>query len=264
MTLTSIFHILIEFLTKDDLPMVWNNHTMEKFFRVRIADLAVDGVCKPHIELNIYFNAQIPPVLYAKLNSIVRTAITKYNKIDAMGGVSLENFQLSWKKGSKKFRKILHGNEKHFVPHSIVKFATNTDTVIDVDCSKKLNKMWATRHFSNAMQTFLYKLYNNLLPTNTVLSHFVRGHSRNCTFCDVRRNPEIIDETILHLFYDCEPISALITNFFRLFTNDEYWNISRYEFFCCFRTVDDPNKNFILTSYNYEQNVAFFYMGKQT
>jgi hypothetical protein len=89
--------------------------------------------------------------------------------------------------------------------------------------------------FSMAMRTFIFKMHNNTLAINTIVSHFVRNVSRNCTFCDINMNPEEDDETILHLFYNCHVIEELRDNFYRKLTGDNNFMVSRHEFFCEFR-----------------------------
>jgi hypothetical protein len=95
------------------------------------------------------------------------------------------------------------------------------------------------------MRTVLFKMYNNILPYNTLLSHFVRGKSRNCTICDVTGDQDINDETVLHLFYNCNHVHALITQFYNTITDGEVTVVSRHELFCCFSRFSDE-KNFLL------------------
>jgi hypothetical protein len=84
---------------------------------------------------------------------------------------------------------------------------------------------------SNACRTFCFKFYNNILPYNHVLSHFVRGQGRNCTFCDLSGNQDEEDETPLHLFYNCVISENLRNTFFIEFLGT---TISRQEFFTIF------------------------------
>jgi hypothetical protein len=95
-----------------------------------------------------------------------------------------------------------------------MKFAQNTDTVIDLDSSKKLNKFWLTHFFSNEIRTFHFKLINNILGLNYIICHFVASVDRNCTLCDVAENPDPEDETPLHLFYMCNLTENLLGDFF--------------------------------------------------
>jgi hypothetical protein len=74
-------------------------------------------------------------------------------------------------------------------------------------------------------------MHNNTLPVNTVLSHFVQG--RNCTFCEISRNPDPEDETPYHLFYDCQTTERLRNNFYIWLLDDNNFTVRRHEFFCC-------------------------------
>jgi exonuclease III len=159
-------------------------------------------------------------------------------------GTNLTKFFSHWKRGSKKIRKILV-NSASSVPHNIVKFSENMNIVIGIDDSKKLNDFWTVRAASNAMRTFIFKLHNNTLPFNTMLSHFVRGHPRNCTFCDILENPEEEDETPFHLFYSCTYTERIRENFFRWITNDDQFFISRQEFFGIFNSFNN-DENFCM------------------
>jgi hypothetical protein len=83
------------------------------------------------------------------------------------------------------------------------------------------------------------------MPYNTLLSHFVRGKSRNCTICDVTGDQDINDEMVLHLFYNCNHVQGLINHFFTTITDGEVTAVSRHEMFCCFSRFSDE-KNFLL------------------
>jgi hypothetical protein len=94
----------------------------------------------------------------------------------------------------------------------MIKFADNTETVIGSEFSKYLNSFWNRGYFSNNFRVFIFKLHNNTLPYNMILSHFVGEVGRNCTFCDIISNPDEEDENVLHLFYSCA-ISERIREF---------------------------------------------------
>jgi hypothetical protein len=98
---------------------------------------------------------------------------------------------------------ILNGSGTDFIPHNMIKFVDNTETVIGSESAKYLNSFWNRGYFSNNFRVFIFKLHNNTLPYNTILSHFVREVGRNCTFCNITANPDEEDENVLHLFYSC-------------------------------------------------------------
>jgi hypothetical protein len=131
------------------------------------------------------------------------------------------------------------------IPHNIVKFSDNAEIVVGIEDSKFLNNIWIARFISNAMRTLLFKFHNNTLPFNTVLSHFVRGQTRNCTFCDLMLVPEEEDETVLHLFYACICSERIRNTFFYWLTNDENITISRQGFFGKFAGINEDDDHFV-------------------
>jgi hypothetical protein len=115
-----------------------------------------------------------------------------------------------------------------------MKFAENTEKVIGLELSKFLNKSWNLSFLSNDLKTFIFKLHNNTLPYNTMLSHFVPGISRNCTFCDIILNQEEEDETPFHLFYDCQPVDQLRDEFYKYISDNQTFTVTRSELFTNF------------------------------
>ena len=109
-----------------------------------------------------------------------------------------------------------------------------------------MNSAWGHNFFDNSMKTFLFKFHNNLLGTNTRVAHFVRNHSRTCTFCDLLRVDEENSESILHLFFTCNCVETLLTQLsnWLLFQNPTRY-FSRAEFFSGF-TMECNHKNFVL------------------
>ena len=140
-------------------------------------------------------------------------------------------------KGCKRYRKKIQGQEESFIPHNIVKFSNNTETIVNYDQSKKLNGIWNRAVFSNSTRTFLFKLHNNTAGYNTAVAHFIPGHSRNCTFCDVMLNPDVEDETPLHLFFACPTSEQFVESIFS-WVLGEPANVSRQEFFVHFNRPD--------------------------
>jgi hypothetical protein len=194
--------------------------------------------------------APVPRELYRLIIKTCEVARVKFHQPLTEKGVTLDTFLGSWKKGSKKFRKIISlvNAKERSVPHNTLKFAENVETVINLDCSLNLNKSWTVNFYSNELRTFIFKMNNNTLPVNTVLSHFVRGTSRNCTFCTIAHNPEPNDESVFHLFFDCGTAEQTRNNFFRWLLNDNNFNFSRHEFFCC-GSAPHLNNDFIAVTW---------------
>jgi hypothetical protein len=183
------------FLDIRDLDLIQNEATRNNILNTTVGDLLSNGQPISRQQLEILWGGTIPTQVYNKIQKIIAAAKVRYNKEMPEQGITLEVFFNTWKKGSKKFRKILTTSNTEFVSHNIVKFSSNMEIVQNGKCSFYANKIWSYGYFTNQCRTFLYKLYNNHLNTNTVLSHFVRGISRNCIFCDLAHNPDLEDES---------------------------------------------------------------------
>jgi hypothetical protein len=176
---------------------------------------------------------------FNSLKAMASTAKLKYQKKDASEkkSCSINDFLRRGVKGCRRYRKRILGKEEENVPHNIVKFASNTETVIGYDNSTKLNSVWNKSFLSNETRTFLFKLHNNTLGYNNAVAHFVPGHSPNCTFCDIVGNQDVEDETPLHLFFACRTSENFIDEIFAWFLGERA-NISRQEFFVTFNRTD--------------------------
>ena len=124
----------------------------------------------------------------------------------------IEDFFNSFKKGSKSCRKILTKTE--FDSHDLLKL-NNVKTfftliglaIPDRSTIKNFLGLWNFNFIPNKLRDFIFKFYHNKLGLNTRTSHF-GGDTRNCTFCTISgKNPT--DETFVHIFFECEPVSAL-------------------------------------------------------
>ena len=180
------------------------------------------------------------------LKNLASNAKLKYTKKESleMKTCNLESFLKRPVKGCKRFRKRIEGREDKNIPHNIVKFASNTETIIGYEKSKKLNSVWNKTFFSNPLRTFLFKLHNNTAGYNNVVSHFVQGHSPNCTFCDLLGNQDVEDETPLHLFYACEISERFIESIFSWILGEPA-NITRQELFVDFNRQDHTKNDFL-------------------
>jgi hypothetical protein len=197
-------------------------------------------------------NTQIP-MMRDNFNTLKNTcsmAKLKYSKKDGSKTkcTELTDFIYRKKRGCKRYRKLIIGDIESYIPHNMIKFAETTDTVIDLETSKKLNALWANTALGNSTRTFLFKLHNNTAGYNLSVSHFVRGHSPNCTFCDVLEIPEEHNETPLHLFYQCTAVENLTNEIFSWLLNSQV-EISRHELFTVFNR-DDFRKNDFLTIFS--------------
>jgi exonuclease III len=198
---------------------------------LKMSDLFEGNTFVTKINFQRHFTSQIGRQLWDKLDKIRRAAVTRYGGDPYKKSDSLENFFQTWKSCSKKIRIILGETNMCYVPHNMIKFADNTEIIIGEQLAKHKNSLWNRSYFSNDMRTFIFKMHNNTLPFNTILSHFVRGIDRNCSFCDLTFNQIEEDETILHLFYNCNVSETMRENFFKWITNDQAFSTTRREFF---------------------------------
>jgi hypothetical protein len=197
---------------------------------VKISDLIAEGEFKTKRELNAQFNLNLNEMIWTDLDKIRRAAVRRFGAVPDPG-ISLETFFATWKKGSKKVRNIICKERRRYISHNIVKFSSNIDLVINLDESVSLNKLWCLSYLSNSTRTFIFKLHNNTLGINTILSHFVAGIDRNCTFCNLIANPEMEDETVLHLFFTCSTVENKLEIFYKWLLGDPLFLINRRLFF---------------------------------
>jgi hypothetical protein len=233
------------FITPDDIRENVDPGGADWFNSVTISKLTENGNLIARRELERKLNVRITVPFFAKIRGVYNTAFTKFKMEETYLGLNVTQSFRTWRRGSRRFRNVLTSIKTLYVPHNLVKFALNTDTVINISCSKFIGQLWSMRMLSNAMRTVLFKMYNNILPYNTLLRPFVRGKSRNCTICDVTGDQDINDETVLHLFYNCNHVHALITQFYNTITGGEVTVVSRHEMFCCFSRLSEE-KNFLL------------------
>jgi hypothetical protein len=58
---------------------------------------------------------------------------------------------------------------------------------------------------------------NNTLGINTRLSHFLPGHQRSCTFCQINNAEIVQDETFSHIFLTCPVVKNWQDSFLSLY-----------------------------------------------
>jgi hypothetical protein len=201
---------------------------------------------------NTEFSLNICENKYNTLKGLCRASINKFSKtvLAHKKNDTIQNFCMRRKKGSKHFRKIMLQNNCEEISSNILKFSDLIDLVINYDGSKKLNKQWNLKFFDNSTRTFLFKLHNNQLGLNTRVSHFVRNHSRDCTFCNLLRVNEQNDETTRHLFFECVATENFVSSIYKTVLNEgPLREISLREFFVGFE-YSNHAKNKILDIIN--------------
>jgi hypothetical protein len=159
----------------------------------------------------------------------------------------IQTFMCRVKQGSKHIRSALGPDPTGTVPHNLLKFAESTDIVIGSEAALHINGLWGKSYLDNSTRTFLFSLHNNTIGTNARLSHFVRNHSRICTFCALTRNPHDEDENPLHLFFQCRHTEPVVLGLLSWFVdNDAFFrNITRQNFFGVFN-MESNHGNIIM------------------
>jgi hypothetical protein len=208
------------------------NGPVPNLYALTLEDIIEGENIRNQAELEGILGMNITRQLYRDLTGLVQASFTKYGKSN-IRGVTVKTFFGSFKKGSKKIRKYIEQKKNDFIPHNIVKFSKNTDTVVGLEASKTLNSLWLAYFLSNETRTFHFKLVNNILGVNYIIYHFVPGVERNCTICDLTGNQELEDETPLHLFYSCSTVENLLYDFFEeigtVITRTEYFSLPARE-----------------------------------
>jgi hypothetical protein len=216
-----------KFLTLDQLDAGFPNELVPALVNTKLRDLTnIDGQVKSHEHFCRATNLPVSLRLFAVLKKILETAQTRF---EASGSDTLSTFFRSWKKGSSKIRKTMCLKKvQKQIPHNIVKLADTCEVIINYDTSLIVNSHWSNNFYSPAQKAFVFKFTNNILGTNTRVSHFNRNIDRNCEFCNLTENPDPEDESIVHLFFDCTTTEALRVRFFtKIFGRD----LTRQEFF---------------------------------
>ena len=175
----------------------------------------------------------------------INKAVQSLSKPDVSKQVcnSLEYVYSKYKKGSNLLKKLMIHDNYRYIPHNIMKYQVNTNTVIGIDASEELNCLWNLNFLDNSTRTFCFKLHNNTLGYNYTVSKFVRHHSPLCTFCTLTYNQDDERETPYHLFYSCRHVEEIFLAYFRqILINDDYVNFSRTSYFGCFGS-ENSDKN---------------------
>ena len=150
------------------------------------------------------------------LRGVYDTAAIKLSKapVEQMDNTTIFTFVNRFKRGSKCFRRVFRGKKSELIPNNIVRFAANTETIIGLDLSEKLNASWNFGYLDNTLRTFIFRMHNNQLGYNHVIAHFADNIEPYCTFCLLTRNHAPARDTALHVFYSCPIVEPLNESFF--------------------------------------------------
>jgi hypothetical protein len=134
---------------------------------------------------------------------------------------------LSFKKGTRSFRNILNrvGTKKVKNGKQLEKMKISFEKSIGVENTNLelfsiVQGSWAENLFPATTRTFLFKLYNNLIGTNSRVAHFNKNVDASCTFCTKSLLMPSPKETVRHLLYDCPQVFPVIESFYELTFNN--------------------------------------------
>jgi hypothetical protein len=157
---------------------------------------------------------------YYDIKSAYTRARKKFFK-EGAEHMQIAEFLSSFKKGSRKFRKILGYELKEY---DILKLTqvntlariTNT-TVPSTERVKNMYSIWGRAYLNNDLRVFLLKYYNNILGLGNRIAHFVQNAENRCAFCLVANNPDPVPESFEHLFFSCPVTQNILKKFFQKF-----------------------------------------------
>ena len=113
----------------------------ENFKKIKIKNLFELFVSRN--SLGLHLNAIVPDDKYKILKKAAINWKNRYTNIYArQNSEDFQHFCNRYKKGSRIFKNHFKEISKEYVPHNIIKYSENTDTVIAVKESCALNKLW--------------------------------------------------------------------------------------------------------------------------
>ena len=150
------------------------------------------------------------------LRGVCDTAVIKLSKapVEQMDNTTISTFVNRFKRGSKSFRRVFRAKKNELMPNNMVRFAANTETIIGLDLSEKLNASWNFGYLDNTLRTFIFTMHNNQLGYLHVVAHFADNIEPYCSFCLLTRNHAPARDTALHVFYSCPIVEPLNESFF--------------------------------------------------
>jgi hypothetical protein len=194
-----------------------NNTLRNSLLSLTWKDLVINGVFITREEILTRFNIALLQDKYNILKQVYGIALRKYYKAGT-GESNLPDFFKSFKKGSRKFRRIMCGT----VSEHTVKSGTQVRTFlrsIEEDCPnfariRSLLSNWNVSFLNSSIREFIFKYYNNILGLNSRVAHFNLEINSGCTFCNITNNRPVPKETLQHLFFYCPTIYEIICTFF--------------------------------------------------
>jgi hypothetical protein len=154
----------------------------------------------------------------------LKTAHTRARKKffkEGAESMSIAEFLQGFKKGSRKFRKILGFESKEYDITKLTQVntmarITNTN-VPSIERVKGMHSMWGKPYLNNELRVFLLKYHNNILGLGNRVAHFVQNAESRCTFCLLANRPDPVPESFEHIFYSCPSTQNILKKSFEKF-----------------------------------------------
>jgi hypothetical protein len=197
-------------------------------------------------DINLLLPVQLSLASYMRLSAVsVFWDKNKLKHVTGVPGLTLSEFLVRTKKGSKKFRNVL-GTDAIKTGEKIRAKSTNSflqaaelipvpipvqvpDPVTKALFDSNFLALWNGSFLKNRLRDFLFKFYTNRLGIAARVAHFNAGISECCTFCVKDGRFPAPRETMRHLFVEC-PLVEKLHNF----ANSQFWPTIK-------NAISDPN-----------------------
>jgi len=188
----------------------------ERTLSLQISDF-YQGRLLTHEEVTRNTGIPLAPVNYMRIGSGILASVRARGRDrgPVHPGTGISQFLNRFKKGSRHFRKLFVApiearREKARV--LVGKFYEKAEITTPNPLIEPIRE-WINPLLSNRQREFLFKFYNNRLPTNTRISHHVDNIDRACTFCTAQLDLPAPEESFAHLFWHCRYTAAMTEAF---------------------------------------------------
>jgi hypothetical protein len=195
--------------------------------KLRVKDFIFNGVFKTLDDINHDLNMNFSLLTYMRMREALMQFYHSFRNNHSDGtSVSIENFLRPAKGNAKRIRLFLdreHCTKDISKLTTVKTFCRLTGMQLSTETLSHIHGIWNFYFLPNKIREFSFRFFNNSLPLNTRLSHFVDNHGRACTFCVIKGNPPYPDESFTHFFSDCASTKTVhdwfFNNYFRNFSD---------------------------------------------
>ncbi len=197
--------------------------TVHHIQTVTWSDLTMNNNIMTKVMVEASLGHEITPEIYLKLKTAYNIATKKYRK-EGEKADSIDIFFRSFKKGSKKFRKVLSAEKGKYRKPGGCEIRPVKKFLELIDCQrpnevrlKSLFFSWDKYFLPSRLKTFKFKYYNNVLGLNARVAHFNNTVSAECTFYSIAGPHPAPAESLSHIFYNCPVTTNLLRRVFSLY-----------------------------------------------